>query len=233
MGNKKMRAAQQSQTQVKELGSRSAKRLKASHDLSTERQLLGLDSESEHGSNNSEASGYNSDGEEGAPSRNVARPEMADYFDSQSFANQFNEGAKVEPPPVSRVQAPLRIKPTCSAEVTNTKATRQRRSEAWGVFHLGPIYSQGVQTGYGAICGLHQNSDDAPGIYCRKALTTSELSEEDCRLRLKRWLVAGLQDSDWPEGQGRSMHLSLGGLRLVDFSSGEPEAALDRQVAAA
>ena len=26
------------------------------------------------------------------------------------------------------------------------------------------------------------------------------------------------------------MHLSLGGLRLVDFSSGKPEAALDRQV---
>ena len=27
------------------------------------------------------------------------------------------------------------------------------------------------------------------------------------------------------------MHLSLGGLRLVDFSSGKPEAALDRQAA--
>ena len=164
------------------------------------------------------------------PSGNLARPELADYFDPRSFARQFNVESKAELPPAPHVQAPLRIKPACSAEVTNAKATRQRRSEAWGVFHLGPICSQGVQTGYGAICGLHRNSEDGPGIYCRKALTTSELSEEDCRLRLERWLPAGLQNSDWPEGQGRSMHLSLGGLRLVDFSSGKPEAALDRQV---
>jgi hypothetical protein len=232
LGNHKKRTAnQQSQNGAKEMGPRSAKRLKASHALSAERRLLGVDSESEHGSNNSEASGYNTDAEDGTPSGNLARPELADYFDPRSFARQFNEESKAEPPPASHVQAPLRIKPACSAEVTNAKATRQRRSEAWGVFHLGPIYSQGVQTGYGAICGLHRNSEDGPGIYCRKALTTSELSEEDCRLRLKRWLLAGLQDSDWPEGQGRSMHLSLGGLRLVDFSSGKPEAALDRQAA--
>eukprot|EP00435_Cladocopium_sp_Y103_P010848 s4217_g2.t2 len=79
LGNNEKRA-QQSQGQVKEPGSRSAKRLKASHALSMERQLLGVDSESEHGSNNSEASGYNSNEEEGASSGNLARPELADYF---------------------------------------------------------------------------------------------------------------------------------------------------------
>ena len=100
------------------------------------------------------------------------------------------------------------------------------------MFNLGPIYSEGVRTGYGAICGLHSNSEDAPGIYCRKALTIGDLSEEDCRLRLKRWLLAGLKDDDWPEDQARSRHLSLGGLRLVDFSVGDPESVLDRQVVA-
>ena len=100
------------------------------------------------------------------------------------------------------------------------------------MFNLGPIYSEGVRTGYGAICGLHSNSEDAPGIYCRKALTIGDLSEEDCRLRLKRWLLAGLNDDDWPEDQARSRHLSLGGLRLVDFSVGDPETVLDRQVVA-
>ena len=100
------------------------------------------------------------------------------------------------------------------------------------MFNLGPIYSEGVRTGYGAICGLHSNSEDAPGIYCRKALTIGDLSEEDCRLRLKRWLLAGLNDDDWPEDQARSRHLSLGGLRLVDFSVGDPESVLDRQVVA-
>ena len=206
------------------------KRPKASHALSAERRLLGVDSESEDGSNNSEASGYNTDAQE-EHRLETWQGQNWQITLTQEALPEFNEEAKAEPPPVSHVQAPLRIKPVCSAEVTHAKAIRQRRSEAWGVFHLGPIYSQGVQTGYGAICGLHRNSEDGPGIYCRKALTTSELSEEDCRLRLKRWLLAGLQDSDWPEGQGRSMHLSLGGLRLVDFSSGKPEAALDRQAA--
>ena len=237
LGNHKKRPANpQSQNQAKDPKSRAAKRLKASHAphaLSVERQMLGIDSASEHGSGKSEASNTDEEEEEEAAARNIVRPELADYFDPASFARQFGELTKAEPPPVSQAQAPLRIKPACSAEVSGAKATRQRRSEAWGVFHLGPIYSQGVQTGYGAICGLHSNSEDAPGIYCRKALTTCELSEEDCRVRLKRWLLAGLQDSDWPEGQGRSMHLSLGGLRLVDFSAGEPEAALDRQAAAA
>ena len=49
---------------------------------------------------------------------------------------------------------------------------------------------------------------------------------------LKRWLLAGLNDDDWPEALARSRHLSLGGLRLVDFSVGDPESVFDRQVLA-
>jgi len=124
----------------------------------------------------------------------------------------------------------LRIQP-CSEEVKNTTNVRHRRGEQGGVFNLGPIYSEGVRTGYGAICGLHSNSEDAPGIHGRKALTIGDFSEEDCRLRLKRWLLAGLNDDDWPENQVRS-RLSLGGLCLIDFSVADPEIVLDRQVAA-
>ena len=190
-----------------------------------ERQLLGLDPGSEHGSDNSQ----NSDDEvdQVKPTSAFSRLEMADHFDPSSFAasRAKQSGASEHPLP----QAPLRIQ-ACSAEVTSATANRQRRGESWGVFYLAPIYTQGVRTGYGAICGLHQNSDDVPGTSCRKALTTGDLPEEECRVRLKRWLMAGLDDKNWPAGQERSLHLSMGGLRLVDFSSGESEDALDRKV---
>ena len=46
-------------------------------------------------------------------------------------------------------------------------------------------------------------------------------------LRLKRWLIAGLDDSDWKGDRRRSMHVSLGGKFLQDFSVGLSEAACD------
>lgn len=193
--------------------------------MSAER-VLGLDLGSEHGSNNSQES----DGDEavvevaGMDLNHLPRPEMADHFDPASFSHDFSAGGVM-----SHALPPLRLG-HCSADV-GIKGIRQRRGAQWGPFSLGPIYTDGKKSGYGAICGLHSNADDAPNTYCRKALTVGELSDEDCRVRLKRWLLAGLHDDDWPEGQGRSMHLSLGGLRLVDFSLGDSETVLDQRVA--
>ena len=45
------------------------------------------------------------------------------------------------------------------------------------------------------------------------------LTEEECLLRLKRWLVAGLNDADWPE-QKRDFHISMRGLQLTHFGRG-------------
>ena len=68
LGNHKKRPANpQSQNQAKNPGSRAAKRLKASHaphDLSVERQMLGIESASEQGSGNSEASSTEEEEEE-------------------------------------------------------------------------------------------------------------------------------------------------------------------------
>ena len=228
LGKNKKRSAGSRPQEGKEPNPRLEKRPKTK--VSAERVLLGMDSGSEHGSNNSQES----DGDEAVVDvdlGSMARPEMADHFDPASFSHHFS------PSPVatgaggvkSDALPPLRLGHG-SAGVSST-AIRQRRGAQWGPFNLAPIYTDGVKTGYGAICGLHSNADDAPNIYCRKALTIGELSDEECRVRLKRWLLAGLRDDDWPEGQGRSMHLSLGGLRLVDFSLGDPEAVLDRRVA--
>ena len=34
---------------------------------------------------------------------------------------------------------------------------------------------------------------------CKKAIRQGSLTDKECLLRLKRWLVAGLNDADWPE----------------------------------
>ena len=65
---------------------------------------------------------------------------------------------------------------------------------------------------------------------CRKELALGEFSEEECYLRLKRWLVAGLSDSDWPATDSRQYHVSMGGLRLHEFKNGLTSAQLDAAV---
>ena len=47
-------------------------------------------------------------------------------------------------------------------------------------------------------------------------------------LRLKRWLIAGLDDSDWDAEGRRTTHRSLGGKFLHEFAEGLSEEACDR-----
>ena len=60
-------------------------------------------------------------------------------------------------------------------------------------------------------------------------MTKTGLSDAECQLRLKRWLVEGLNDSDWGAHK-RASHVSLGGVQLSQFDSGLDEASLDRMV---
>ena len=92
---------------------------------------------------------------------------------------------------------------------------------AWGIagWQLAEIAnSSGAIIGCGAICGDHH--DDAEDTRtCKKQVTIwrSGLTTRDLMLRLKRWLIAGLDDSHWDEEGRRSMHVSLGGRFLHDF----------------
>lgn len=61
-------------------------------------------------------------------------------------------------------------------------------------------------------------------------MTKSGLSDEECQLRLKRWLVQGLDSSGWGSNK-RESHVSLGGVQLSHFAEGLDEASLDRLVA--
>jgi len=46
-------------------------------------------------------------------------------------------------------------------------------------------------------------------------------------LRLKRWLIAGLDDAHWDADGRRSKHVSMGGVFLHEFAEGLSEEACD------
>ena len=54
----------------------------------------------------------------------------------------------------------------------------------------------------------------------------------DLMLRLKRWLVAGLDDADWDTEDPRAEHIGTGGVYMADFATGLSEAECDRIAAA-
>ena len=56
----------------------------------------------------------------------------------------------------------------------------------------------------------------------------SGLSTRDLTLRLKRWLIAGLDDSHWDEEGQRSFHVNQGGRFMHDFAAGLSEEDCDR-----
>ena len=119
---------------------------------------------------------------------------------------------------------------SAAASASRPKRTLQKRAVAWGVFQLAPIYNRGQHTGWGAMCNLHSDAADRANVACKKAMTKGALSDNECQLRLKRWLVAGLDDSSWPKHGARSAHVSLGGVQLAHFAHGLSAQQLDARV---
>lgn len=109
------------------------------------------------------------------------------------------------------------------------RRAKQARSMPWGPFQIAPIVPAGGQTGWGAICGQH--CDRGNKLSCKKAMNRGSLTDAECILRLKRWLLAGCNDSSWPKHRQRSQHVELGGKGLQDFAEGMSEAEMDALVA--
>ena len=68
-------------------------------------------------------------------------------------------------------------------------------------------------------------------VSCKKAMNRGSLTDAECVLRLKRWLLAGHSDQNWPVHRRRSHHVELGGKGLQDFAQGMSEEAMDALVA--
>ena len=108
-----------------------------------------------------------------------------------------------------------------------------RRASVWGTnpsFQIAPIHAAGSKepTGWGAICGRHTDTN-RPGLQCKKAMSKSGLSDAECQLRLKRWLVSGLDATSWGSNK-RDCHVSMGGIQLAQFADGLDSEALDALV---
>ena len=101
-----------------------------------------------------------------------------------------------------------------------------------GCFSIGPSHSKFFGNAWVATCGLHHNSNDKTGVVCRRSLPQKDLSEAECKLRLKRWLVAGLDEPNKHGDNARSLHVAKGGPRLNHFATGLSEEELDRRVGA-
>ncbi|CAE7770315.1 unnamed protein product, partial [Symbiodinium necroappetens] len=116
-------------------------------------------------------------------------------------------------------------------------ALQQRvpRATAWGdapAFQIAPLFADNVHIGWRATCGRHH--DDGTRVWpCRKTINfgsgSARIPDTECILRLKRWLVAGLEDKNWGKCP-RSVHISQGGWLLQQFEQGLSEAELDARV---
>lgn len=117
-----------------------------------------------------------------------------------------------------------------AVQSAKSKRVVQKRGVRWGPFLLSPIVPQGGQTGWGAICGLHHNRGDGSGSRCKKALSMGRLSHSACILRLKRWLLAGLNDAELSVQNARSDHVAMGGPGLQAFAEGPSEEEMDEKI---
>ena len=125
----------------------------------------------------------------------------------------------------SSVAAPA----SSSAGPARSKRVKQSRSIPWGPFQIAPIVPAAGHSGWGAICGQH--CDRGNSLSCKKAMNRGSLTDAECVLRLKRWLLAGHSDQNWPVHRRRSHHVELGGKGLQDFAQGMSEEAMDALVA--
>ena len=106
-------------------------------------------------------------------------------------------------------------------------------NERWGNgrWDIGPVRDKkqgGLVIGCGSHCRGHH--DDGNPNVCKKSVTfgLSGLSYACLRLRMKRWLIAGLDDEDWDADAKRLKHVSMGGVFLREFADGLSEEDCDR-----
>ena len=167
--------------------------------------------------------------------------DLAGVFGSQSEASEVSFGFseeeieqidKKEEAAASSSQAgPAKTAPAAGPD---KKRGNQSRGYPWGPFIISPIVPAGGQTGWGAICNMHLDKADSGHTGCKKSVSLGMCgnSHEECILRLKRWLLAGLEDHTWPKQRLRSHHVQMGGKGMVDFAHGLTESELDTQLEA-
>ena len=85
------------------------------------------------------------------------------------------------------------------------------------------IERSGRLCGYGVSCFRHTNADGTcASTECKKSITIGKagLSEDECRKRLKRWILVGkFHEAKFDPMRKRSCHIEFGGKQCIDLSS--------------
>ena len=121
------------------------------------------------------------------------------------------------PPPVADVVAPA-----------PPPLPRNVRGIPWGDWSLAPISRGGVLCAYGATCRNHSNGPGDATV-CKISRTLAHrgrvMSEDEARVRMKLWLLAG-RDIDPGQPNQRQLHLDIDPRSLPLRSEAEVDADL-------
>lgn len=116
---------------------------------------------------------------------------------------------------------PQPVVPPPAAPAEARPSGRQRRAHAWGVWSVAPVMSHGHHIGWGATCGKHFN--DGEVTVCKRQLVLGDMTESECRRRLKAWLLAGVDIPPGPTARFRHFEIMP---RMIDPLPSE--ASLDK-----
>jgi hypothetical protein len=153
-------------------------------------------------SSSSSSSGSNSSLDEAAYVDVGELPDFSDAGSDDELPDVGLDQPQVEPPP--------------PAPVHEVPVPRKARAGAWGAefdcpFTIASIHRQGVHTGWGATCSLHAN--DGEHATCKTTLAlgsgSGSLTDEECTVRLKRWLIAGLAIANTGNSHARADHMFI------------------------
>ena len=94
----------------------------------------------------------------------------------------------------------------------------------WACFSYAPVNRGGLHVGWGGTCSQH--FDEGCSLPCKKQWDKGELSDEECIIRTKMWLLAGCA---LPADNNRKTHIQINPRSFADLQT---EAELDAQLAA-
>lgn len=148
-----------------------------------------------------------------------------------------SDGSVVEPLPAERVEgdagAPVaQVLDIHLAEPVLPRAAPYERADCWGPFTISKLLRQGVHVGWGATCRRHRD----PGkrtqcqttIHFRGRGDDRVLTDDECVLGLKRWLIYGFTISD-AHPTPRAEHISYNP-RMLALMEPDPDEDLEEDL---
>jgi hypothetical protein len=136
-----------------------------------------------------------------------------DDGDENGDDHSNDDGPTPPAPPPAVVTEPLAKKSKLTA-----RGAREDRRWRWGGFWLAEVHRKkegDILIGFGGQCKKHHNNGDRKSHVCKKQITfgtgKTRISEAECLLRVKMWLLLGSSIGDGPHA--RTHHVRIQNIR--------------------